>query len=153
MTRMLLCTLLVRSLLNLRHQDKPSLFSCKQIYERIPTTRAVPSQDKPEVNIQPGEGGGHGPLWKQNSLIEALKMSHRTSTKNKKSHDNPLKCSNFTSAYWGYTLLLFVLFAADMMSSPRTASVTSLTSSSSIITRFITKKNHRAAFFKIIPAV
>lgn len=54
MTRMLLCTLLVRSLLNLRHQDKPSLFSCKQIYERILTTRAVPSQQRPEVNIQLG---------------------------------------------------------------------------------------------------
>lgn len=54
MTRMLLCTLLVRSLLNLRHQDKPSLFSCKQIYERILTTWAVPSQQRPEVNIQLG---------------------------------------------------------------------------------------------------
>lgn len=35
------CTLLLRRLLlNLRLEDKPSLFSCKQIYELIPTARA-----------------------------------------------------------------------------------------------------------------
>lgn len=50
--------LLRRPLLNLRLEDKPSLFSPKQIYEVIPSARGpgvVLSQREPEVNITAGE--------------------------------------------------------------------------------------------------